>query len=306
MPRMDQALLVADLGEIITFTRVVQGGSFTAAADSLGMPKSTVSRKIAELETRIGARLLQRTTRTVSLTDIGRIYHEHCLRVVSELEEAAQAVAQAQAAPRGTLRVTAPLTFAVFGPILAEYLDRYPGVNVDLVCSDRRVDLIEERFDLALRAGPSPDSSLVAQRVGMIRRCLFAAPALIRRAGRLRHPRDLEAQPCVVFAPEGPTWTLSSGSKQVQITVQPRLRVNDYDMLRAVVRAGTGFALLPEHQCLDDVAAGHLRCVLHDWETRDVPVFALYPSTRHLSPKVIALVDLIRDRLAGRLAATAR
>jgi DNA-binding transcriptional LysR family regulator len=302
---MEHPPLVADLGEIITFTRVVQGGSFTAAASRLGMPKSTVSRKIAELETRIGARLLQRTTRTVSLTDVGLIYYEHCLRVVSELEEAEQAVARAQATPRGKLRVTAPLTFSVFGPILAEYLDLYPEVKVELVCTDRRVDLIEERFDLALRAGPSPDSSLVAQKVGQIRRCLFAAPALIERTGRLAHPRELEGKPCVVFAPEGNTWTLSSGSKKVQVNLQPRLVVNDYDMLRATVRAGFGFALLPEHQCLEDVAAGRLACLLPAWETRDVPVFALYPSTRHLSPKVVALVDLIRDRLAKRIAGAA-
>lgn len=302
---MEQPPRSADLGEILTFTRVVQGGSFTAAASQLGMPKSTVSRKISDLEARVGARLLQRTTRTVRLTDVGRIYYDHCVRAVAELEEAELAVAQAQAVPRGTLRVTAPMTFAVLGPILAEYLDLYPEVRIDLVCSDRRVDLIEERFDLALRAGPSPDSSLVARKVGMIRRCLFAAPALLKRIGRPQQPSDLADKPCVVFAPEGNTWTLSSGSRQQQVAVQPRLSVNDYDLLRAVARSGFGIALLPEHQCLDDVAAGLLGCVLPAWEARDVPVFALYPSTRHLSPKVIALVDLLATRLAERLAPTA-
>ena len=130
---MDPTKLRADFGEILTFTRVVQEGSFTAAAAQLGMPKSTVSRRVSELEARVGARLLQRTTRTVSLTDVGRLYYEHCVRVIAELEEAALAVAQMQSTPKGILRISAPLTFSVLGPILAEYLQRYPAVQIDLV-----------------------------------------------------------------------------------------------------------------------------------------------------------------------------
>ena len=302
---MDARLPNADLGEILVFTRVVRGGSFTAAATSLGMPKSTVSRKISELETRVGARLLQRTTRSVSLTDVGRAYYEHCARIVAELEEAEQVVSHMQATPRGMLRITTPVTFSVLSPVLADYLRLYPEVQVEVYAEQRRVDLVEERFDLSLRAGAAPDTTLVARKVGVVRRCVLAAPALIARLGPLRQPSDLERHDGLVFAPEGAAWALVSGAREVEVAVRPRLVANDYDVLRGVARAGFGLALLPEYQCLEDVAAGRLTRVLEGWSAREIPIFAMYPSTRHLAPKVIALLDLLRERLALTLAPSA-
>jgi DNA-binding transcriptional LysR family regulator len=301
---MDARAPNADLGEILAFTRVVRGGSFTAAAASLGMPKSTVSRKIAELEARVGARLLQRTTRSVSLTDVGRLYYEHCARVVAELEEAEQVVMQMQATPRGMLRITTPIGFSVLGPLLSEYLRLYPDVQVDVFSTGRRVDLVEERFDLALRAGATPDSTLTGRKVGVVRRCVLGAPSLLKRIGALKHPSELERQDCLVFAPDGTTWTLLSGSKQAEVSVRPRFVANDYELLRAVARTGLGLALLPEYLCLEDVASGVLARALDAWSAREVPIQALYPSLRHLSPKVIALLDLLRDRLALTLGPT--
>ena len=288
----------ADLSEILVFTRVVQGGSFTAAGSSLGMSKSTVSRKLSELEERIGARLLQRTTRKLSLTDVGRIYYEHCVRIVTELDEAQLAVTQLQSTPKGLLRITAPVTFAPLGPIVAEYLRLYPDVQVELVCTGRNVDLVEERFDLALRLGHTPDSTLIARKLGEVRRYLLAAPELIDRLGAPLEPADLERLPCVVFAPGGNTWTLASGSKQLDVTVHPRLAINDYDLLRSVACGGIGIALLPEHQCLEELAKDRLRRVLEAWAAPGIPIFALYPSIRHLSPKVVSLLELLRSRLA--------
>jgi len=287
-----------DLSEILVFTRVVQGGSFTAASSSLGMPKSTVSRKLSELEERIGARLLQRTTRKLSLTDVGRIYYEHCVRIVAELEEAQLAVTQLQSTPKGLLRLTAPVTFSPVAPIVAEYLRLYPDVQVDLVCTDRNVNLVEEGFDLALRLGYTPDSTVISRKLGVVRRYLLAAPGLIDRLGVPKEPADLERLPCLVFAPGGSTWTLVSGSKQLEVTVHPRLAINDYDILRSVAREGIGIALLPEHQCLEDVSSARLRRVLDAWSAPGIPIFALYPSTRHLSPKVVSLLELLRSRLA--------
>jgi DNA-binding transcriptional LysR family regulator len=287
-----------DLDEILAFTRVVQGGSFTAAASALGMPKSTVSRKVSELEARVGARLLQRTTRTLSLTDIGRVYYEHCVRIVAEIEEAELAVKSLQSTPRGLLRVTAPLAFSMLGPILAEYLMRYPDVRIDLLCTDRRVDLVEERFDLALRAGATPDSSVIARRLGQVRRRLVAAPQVLKKLGKPKDLADLETKPCLAFAPEGSTWELERGAKIASVAVMPRLVVNDYEMLLSVVRAGFGIALLPEHLCADDLREGRLVPVLDSWSAPEVPVFALYPSARHLTPTVMALLELLRQRLA--------
>lgn len=295
---MDARALNADFGEILVFTRVVRAGSFTAAAASLGMPKSTVSRKIAELEGRVGARLLQRTTRSVSLTDVGHAYYEFCARVVAELEEAEQVVSQMQATPRGLLRIATPVTFAVLSPVLADYMRLYPEVQVEVYAEQRRVDLVEERFDLALRAGVLADTTLVARKVGVVRRCVLGAPSLLERLGPLRHPSELERHDCLVFAPEGSTWTLGSGTKQVEVATRPRLLSNDYDVLRGVARAGFGLALLPEFQCIEDVEAGRLARALVGWSAREIPIFALYPSTRHLAPKVIALLELLRERLA--------
>jgi DNA-binding transcriptional LysR family regulator len=254
-----------DLDEILVFTRVVEDRSFTAASRALGMPKSTVSRKLADLEARIGARLLQRTTRSVGLTDVGRVYYEHCVRIVAEVEEARLAVERLQSTPRGLVRLTVPLALSTLGPIIAEYLGRYPDVRVDMLCTDRRVDLVEERFDLALRAGPTPDSSLIARRLGQIRRRLVAAPAVLKQLGKLRGLAELATRPCLAFAPEGGTWELRRGTKRGKVSVKPRLVVNDYEMLRAVARAGVGIALLPEHLCAEDLRAGLLVPVLEAW-----------------------------------------
>src|SRR4051794_6644985 len=177
-----------DLNEMLVFTRVVQAGSFTAGAAALGMPKSSVSRKVSELEERLKARLLQRTTRKLSLTDVGRIYYEHCARIVSEVEDAERAVNSLQETPRGLLRVTAPTNFAFLGPIVSDYLKRYPEVRVDLFCTGRTVDLVEERFDVAIRAGALADSSLIARSLGSAKWLLVATPAYLKKRGRPKSP----------------------------------------------------------------------------------------------------------------------
>lgn len=287
-----------DLSEIFVFLRVVQRGSLTAASTALRMPKSTVSRKLSELENRVGARLLQRTTRRIALTDIGRTYYDHCVRIAADIEEAQAAVARLQVTPRGLMRVTAPVAFTLLGPIVAEYLRLHPDVEIELVCTDRRVDLVEERYDLALRAGETPDSSLVARKLGGVRRVLVAAPPVASRLGRVRQLSDLERHPCLAFAPEGNTWALTSGAKTAALDVRPRLTVNDYEMLHSVARAGFGIALLPDYLCADDLAAGRLVRVLESWSAPEVPVFALYPSARHLAPTIISFLDLLRERLA--------
>lgn len=295
---MESALPQAQFSEILVFTQVVRCGSFTAAASNLGMPKSTVSRKLADLEERLGARLLHRTTRSMSLTDAGQVFYAHCSRILAELEEAELAVSQMQGTPRGILRLSIPFSFSVLGPLLAEYLQLYPEVQVEILSTERRVDLVEERFDLALRAGASPDTSLIGRKLGTVRRSILAAPELLEKTGPLQHPRDLEVQPCLAFAPEGPIWVLTQEAGEYSVQLKPRLVVNDYDFLRAVTRAGQGFALLPEFQCLEDVSQGRLIPVLHPWVAPEIPLYALYPAARHIPAKVTAFLDLLRDRLA--------
>jgi DNA-binding transcriptional LysR family regulator len=282
------------MDEILVFARVVESGSFSAAARLLGMPKSTVSRKVAQLEDRIGARLLQRTTRKLGLTDAGRIYYQHALRIAGEVEEAERAVGRMQASPRGLLRVSAPLWLPL-GPLVAVYLERYPDVQLDLYCSDRQVDLVEEGFDLALRAGPLADSTLVARSLGKIARVLVAAPHYCKLHGTPRTPSDLTRHACIAFGSR--LWALHDGKRRVEVRVTPRLTVNDLDVARDAAKAAVGIAWIPAFVCAADLRAGKLRQVLPRWRSEEAPLHVVYPTARHLSPKVAAFIELLRDRL---------
>ena len=290
-----------DLNDLLVFTRVVQTGSFTAAARALEMTKSSVSRKLTDLEDRIGARLIQRTTRKLSLTDVGRAYYEDCARIVGEIEEAELAVSRMQATPRGTLRVTVPLAFGVVGGLVAEFLKRYPDVRIELSATDRQIDLVEEGFDVAIRAGALADSSLIARPLGTMRRVLVAAPSYLKRRGHPKTPAELEAHECLVFAAASSParWTLRSAGQSVDVIVPARLTANDFELLREAAESGLGIASMPELLCRDDLARGLLRPVLQKWCAEETPVHAVYPSARHLSPKVIAFVELVRERFAG-------
>src|SRR5260221_3157929 len=204
-----------DLNEILVFARVVQAGSFTTAAAQLGMPKSTVSRKVSELEERLKSRLLQRTTRKLSLTDVGRTYYDYCARIVAEVEDAERAVSTLQDTPRGQLRVTAPTNAAFLAPIVSDYLKRYPEVQLELFCTGRTVDLVEERFDLGIRAGGLADSTLIARSLGRVGWFLVATPAYLKKRGRPRSPEDLRKHDYLFFGagPGGAVLRLENGDQ---------------------------------------------------------------------------------------------
>ncbi|MFB1479681.1 LysR substrate-binding domain-containing protein [Corallococcus sp. RDP092CA] len=286
-----------DLNELLVFARVVQAGSFTAAAKALRMPKSTVSRKVSELEERVGAQLLQRTTRTLHLTEVGRAYYAHCERIVAEAEAAELAVTRLQAGPHGLLRVTTPLSVSFLAPLVARFMEQYPDVQVELLCTDRAVDLMEEGFDLAVRAGRLPDSSLMARRLGDIERVVVAAPEYLQARGAPRSPADLVRHDCLFFGTSlrGNVWTLHASGRPVDVKVSGRLVVNEPDMLHAVTLQGAGVALLPGLQCGEDLASGRLQRVLPDWSSAGAPVHAVYPPTRHHVPKVMAFVEVLRE-----------
>jgi DNA-binding transcriptional LysR family regulator len=287
-----------DLNEIVVFARVVQSGSFTTAAAQLGMPKSTVSRKVSELEERLNARLLQRTTRKLSLTDVGRTYYDYCARIVGEVEDAERAVSSLQDTPRGPLRVTTGTNVAYLGPIISEYLKRYPEVRLELLCTARSVDLVEERFDVGIRAGALADSTLVARSLGRVRWFLAATPAYLKKRGRPRSPDDLNKHDCLLFGTGlDAALRLEKGDTTAQVAVSPRLTVGDFDVLHAVVTAGLGIALLPAFLCVEDLRAGRLEAVLREWNAPSTQVQAVYPSTRHLSPKVKSFIEHLQERM---------
>ena len=281
------------------FVRVVQAGGFSAAARQLAVPKSTLSRKVAELEERLGVRLLQRTTRKLGLTDAGRTYYDQAARIVADAQVAEQAVGHMQAAPRGLLRVTAPLSFTMLGPIVSEYLRKYRDVQIDLVCSDRTFNLVEDGFDVAIRAGQLADSSLVARSLGAIKRVVVAAPGYCKEHGTPQTPADLEKHACLVFAAGAApnVWALESDGKRIEVRVTARLTVNELEIIRAAALDGIGIAWMPEFVCAEDIRKRRLRHVLCEWRSAETPLHAVYPTARHLSPKVATFIDLVRARL---------
>ncbi|HET6613426.1 MAG TPA: LysR family transcriptional regulator [Kofleriaceae bacterium] len=289
-----------DLNEILVFVHVVQEGSFSAAAGKLEMPKSTASRKVSALEDRLGARLLHRTTRKLSLTDAGKAYYQHAARVVAEVNEAGLAVTRLQGTPRGRLRVTAPLNFGYLGPIVASFLKRYPQVQLEVVCADRVVDLVDEGFDVAVRAGNLADSTLIARHLGVLRQIVVASPVFLRNQGEPETPADLSRFDCVAFGagPDRTAWHLvATGGDTATIAIRARMVVNDFDFLHQAALGGLGLALLPISSCADDLRAHRLSRVLGDWRSRDVPIHAVYPSTRYLSPTVKAFLDHLREKM---------
>jgi DNA-binding transcriptional LysR family regulator len=288
-----------DLNEILVFTRVVQAGSFTAAAAQLGMPKSTVSRKVSDLEARLDARLLQRTTRKLSLTDVGRTYFDYGVRIVGEIEDAERAVGSLQETPRGLLRVTAGVNNSFLGDIIASFLARYPEVQLELYCTGRNVDLVEERFDVGIRHGALADSSLIARGLGHVSVFFVATPGYLEKHGRPREPKQLLDHRCLFFGAGATTipLRLTSGERTEHVAVPAHFLVSDMDLLDTVALAGQGIALAPAFRWVDHLRTRKLERVLRDWSVPAIPVHVLYPSTRHLSPKIKAFVDHLQQQM---------
>jgi len=294
-----------DLNAMSVFVEVVRAGSFTAAARALDMPKSSVSRKVADLEDHLRTQLLHRTTRSVGLTDVGEIYYRKCAAVVAEAKAAEDLVAEMHSVPCGRLRMTAPPTFAFLGPILAEYLVRYPQVRIELTCTERLVDLVAEGFDLAVRAGPLADSSLVTRRLGTVSRFLVAAPDYLDRHGTPRTPDELQRHDAVVFGGgrEHGVWPLRAKGRRLDVRPAPRLVVDDYDTLFETTRSGLGIALLPDYVCQDAIESGVLLRVLRAWTSPEIPIHAVHFDRKHPPTKLTALLDLLAKRLSARRSA---
>ncbi|HEX6763893.1 MAG TPA: LysR substrate-binding domain-containing protein [Polyangiaceae bacterium] len=288
-----------DLNEVLVFARVVHAGSFTAAAKELGMPKSTVSRKVSELEERLNARLLQRTTRKLSLTDVGRTYYDYAVRIVGELEEAERAVSSLEEKPRGPLRVTVPSNASYLGPIVSEYLKRYPDVRLELLCTGRTVDLVEERFDVGMRAGTLADSTLIAKSIQSAKWFLVATPGYLKKRGRPRSPDDLKKHDCLLFGVTqgGSVVRLEGAEGTVDVPVSARVLVNEVDVVYEATMAGLGIAVLPAYRCVEDLRAGRLECVLRPWNIPPTPFHVVYPSSRHISAKVKSFVEHLVRRM---------
>ncbi len=290
----------ADLNAVACFASVVELSSFRAAARALGVPKSTISRKVAELEDTLGTRLIERTTRRQRLTEAGQAYYQSVAPALEALRDAERVASERSSQPSGRLKLTTTLEGGqtVLGPILSEFMAQYPNVELQIELTDRRVDLVEEGFDLAIRAGTLPDSTLVARRLaspGRLR--VYASRSYLKQRGTPRHPRDLMAHDCLTMSAQAAplTWIFQQRGKPVRVQVRSRAEVNSFVLLRELAIAGHGITRLPDYIA---ESSSELRVILDDFSPPAMPWHAVYPSSRHLSTKVRALVELIERHFA--------
>jgi DNA-binding transcriptional LysR family regulator len=293
-----------DLNDTLIFAKVVEHGSFISAARALRLPKTTVSRKVQELESRLGAQLLHRTTRKLGLTEAGNIYFEHSQRIARELDDAESAIGQLQGGPRGWLRVTAPYSFAIsrITPLFGEFQARYPEVRVEMVLTNDTLDLIDKEIDVALRVGPLQDNNLVARRLAVIRSQVYASPRYLERHGEPVHPDDVQHHRTLGMNKYGSNnngywWPLNDGSQTTDFRINPVLVANDPAALHPALISGEGLMLTSDVMVKAYAEQGYIRRVLAGWTGPSVELNAVFPRGHGKSPKVRAFVDFLIERV---------
>lgn len=285
------------------FVRVVETGGITRAADSLHMPKATAATLIQRLEATLGVKLLNRTTRHVSVTPDGAAYYERCVSILAEVRETEELLGKQQSTPRGRVRVDVPTLMArsVFVPALPQFFERYPQIELALASNERRADLIEEGIDCAVWSGEIEESSLVARRVGFLYFATCAAPSYIAAHGQPRHPDDLARHRCINhFSPHsGKTvdWVFSKDGTRVQTSLHGNIALEDENSYVAAAEAGLGIAQIPAFVLKEAMERGTLELVLGDWFPDPSPLYVVYPQNRHLSNKVRVFVDWVAELL---------
>jgi len=283
------------------FAQVVDAKSFSAAADRLGMSKSLASRHVSALERALSVKLLNRSTRKLSLTEAGAVYYEHCARIVQEAELAEQRLTRTQSEPAGLVRVTAVPAFAVRHvlPALTEFYRKYPKIQVKLFCSNRAIDLGDEGFDLGIRVSFDPAPNLVARKLAANRSVLCAAPAYLKRRGTPRRIEDLRKHECVLFpaiAPKG-AWTLRRDGRKSSVQVAGVFETDEMDVVRAAVAAGLGIGILPLYIAADALQQGQLVPLLRQYQVvPESAIYLVYLPNRTLSSRVRALIDFLAER----------
>ncbi len=291
--------------DMSAFVAVVETGSFTAAADRLDVARSAVSRRVAALEERLGVQLLRRTTRRLNLTDSGRGFYERSAQLLADLEEAESAVAQQHGELRGRLKIALPLSFGVRHMLdpLAEFSRQHPRVSFELDLNDRRVDLLQEGVDLALRIGRLSDSNLIARKLFDARTVVCASPDFVAQHGKPDTPEDLAELPCLVYSnladPE--RWTCrDADGRSIEVRVNATMRASSGDFLCGAAARGMGIVMQPSFIASELLAAGELVPLLDDYHWPVTPAYAVYPPTRHLSYRVRELIDFLAARFEGQ------
>lgn len=286
------------------FVRVAQLGSFSLAANQHNMSKSTVSKHISGLEERLGVRLLNRTTRRLSLTEYGEVYRDHCLRILQEVALADDNMDKFTAEPRGKLKINAPMSFGMLhlAPLLPGFLAAHPQVDIDLILNDRRVDLIDEGFDLAVRIGALDDSNLIARKLATSSIICAASPIYLKKRRAPAHPDDLKNHNCLRYtlSRSGDEWRFAKGNDTRNVAVSGRIAGNNGDVLRQAAILGEGIIYQPRFLTDDAVSSGKLVEILGDWQTMSIDIFAVYPESRHVSAKLRVFIDCMVQAFKGR------
>ena len=296
--------MTRDLNDTLVFVKVVEHGSFISAAKALRLPKTTVSRKVQELETRLGAQLLHRTTRKLGLTEAGNVYFEHSQRIARDLDEAESAVGQLQGGPRGWLRITAPYSVGItwIAPLLGEFHARHPEVRVEMLLANESLDLISKEIDVALRFGKLPDSNLAARRLSVFRTQVYASPLYLERYGEPLHPDDLQHHRALGMQKHrrnggSYAWTLTDGKRSSDYAIDPVLVANDPAALTGALLCGEGLMLNADVSVKAFAELGHVRRVLAGWSGPEMDFNAVFTRGQVPAPKVRAFVDFLVERL---------
>ena len=292
-----------DLNDLYYFSIVVEKGGFAAAGRALDIPKSRLSRRIAQLEDRLGVRLLQRSTRRFAVTDAGQRFYQHCQSVIAEAQAAEDAVAQLTTEPRGLVRISCPVSITqnVMTTILPEFCEKYPQVRILILSTNRRIDLINEGVDVAIRVRfkLDTDADLVLRTFGRTSSFLVASPGYLREKGRPQHPQDLTKYDTISISElENQSWEFSkSAGETFRLEHAPRVMCGDFPLVLASAARGLGVALLPESVCTRAIAAGELEVVLPEWSPPEGIVHCVFPSRRGLLPAVRALIDWLAEKM---------
>ena len=289
-----------DLNDMVTFAKVVEARGFSQAARRMGVSKSSISKAVARLERSLGVRLLNRTTRGLSLTEIGATFHEHCIRINEEAIHAAEAVSQLQSEPRGVLKVTAPVAFGRLhvAPAVADYLNRFPRMNLDMTITDRMVDLVSEGYDVAIRIRREPSLHVVARELAPVRRVVCATPDYFERRGVPSTPQELSTHNCLhytYFGTQG-EWRFRSLEGEIVVPVTGSLRIDDDDSLSQAVMGGLGVAMLPTFIIGRELQEGRLQSVLAKYVPLERHIYAVHLPSVHLPVKVRGFIDFIAAR----------
>jgi DNA-binding transcriptional LysR family regulator len=286
------------LNDMAVFVEVVKARSFRRAAEAIGMPNSTLSRRISGLEKAIGLRLLNRTTRRIELTEAGQLYFERCKRIVDEARLAHEQLGEMLAQPSGVLRASLPVDFAIIylAPLIAEFAQRYPDISFEFDLTPRRVDLVTEPFDVAIRIGESRDSNLIACQLARLPRYLYASPRYLEIFGEPNQPADLARHESLLLLAQPNAWTLHHGNETVEVAVGGRFRLNGIGMMRRLATLDLGIAMLAEEIVADELVEGRLRRVLPQWQGAPIPVYAI-TETRLLPAKTQRFIEFLREKL---------